>query len=68
MVMQYLVSRNEEYLRHIENFDKQIGVLVELIQVLEYNILGLKQQLTDFTDKESDDKRKEIWFAKQQEI
>ena len=68
MVMQYLISRNEEYLKHIENFDNQIGELVELIQVLEYNILGLKQQLTDFTDKESDDKRKEIWFAKQQEI
>jgi hypothetical protein len=60
MVMQYLISRNEEYLKHIENFDNQIGELVELIQVLEYNILGLKQQLTDFTDKESDDKRKEI--------
>ena len=68
MVMQYLISRNEEYLRHIENFDNQIGELVELIQILEYNILGLKQQLTDFTDKESDDKRKEIWFAEQQEI
>tara|TARA_R110000824_G_scaffold261570_1_gene450200 strand:+ start:849 stop:1058 length:210 start_codon:yes stop_codon:yes gene_type:complete len=67
MVMQYLVSRNEEYLRHIENFDTQIGEIRELIQVLEYNILGLKQQLTDFTDKESDDKRKETWFAKQQE-
>jgi hypothetical protein len=67
MVMQYLVSRNEEYLRHIENFDTQIGEIIELIQVMEYNILGLKQQLADFTDKESDDKRKEIWFAKQQQ-
>ena len=66
MVMQYLVSRNEEYLKHIENFNSQIGEIVELIQVLEYNILELKRELADFTDKEADDKRKEAWFAKQQ--
>jgi len=59
MVMQYLVSRNEEYLKHIENFNSQIGEIVELIQVLEYNILELKRELADFTDKEADDKRKE---------
>ena len=60
MVMQYLVSRNEEYLKHIENFNSQIGEIVELIQVLEYNILELKLELADFTDKEADDKRKEV--------
>lgn len=60
MVMQYLVSRNEEYLKHIENFNSQIGEIVELIQVLEYNILELKRELADFTDKEADDKRKEV--------
>ena len=59
MVMQYLVSRNEEYLKHIENFNSQIGEIIELIQVLEYNILELKRELADFTDKEADDKRKE---------
>ena len=67
MVMQYLVSRNEEYLKHIANFNTQIGEIIELIQVLEYNILELKRELSDFTDKESDDKRKEAWFAKQQQ-
>ena len=60
MVMQYLVSRNEEYLKHIENFNSQIGEIIELIQVLEYNILELKRELADFTDKEADDKRKEV--------
>ena len=59
MVMQYLVSRNEEYLKHIENLNKQIEEIVELIQVLEYNILELKQELSDFTTRESDNKRKE---------
>ena len=57
--MQYLVSRNEEYLKHIENLNKQIEEIVELIQVLEYNILELKQELSDFTTRESDNKRKE---------
>ena len=60
MVMQYLVSRNEEYLKHIENFNSQIGEIVALIQVLEYNILELKRELAAFTDKEADDKRKEV--------
>ena len=59
MVMQYLVSRNEEYLKHITNFNNQIAEIIELIQVLEYNILELKRELADFTDKEADDKRKE---------
>ncbi len=66
MVMQYLVSRNEEYLKHIQNFNQQIAEIIELIQVLEYNIVELKQQLDDITTRQSDDQLKEEWFAKQQ--
>lgn len=64
--MQYLVSRNEEYLKHIQNFNQQIAEIIELIQVLEYNIVELKQQLDDITTRQSDDQLKEEWFAKQQ--
>ena len=66
MVMQYLVSRNEEYLKHIENFNTQVAEIIELIQVLEYNIVELKQQLDTFTTAQSDAKLKVAWFAKQQ--
>jgi hypothetical protein len=65
MVMQYLISRNEEYLRHIENFNVQIGEILELIKVLEYNISELQKQLQEFSP-ESDAQKKENWFAKKQ--
>ena len=48
MVMQYLISRNEEYLRHIENFNAQITEIMELIKVLQYNIVELQRHLNDF--------------------
>ena len=63
--MQYLVSRNEEYLKHIENFNTQVAEIIELIQVLEYNIVELKQQL-DTLIPNDDAQKKENWFAKQQ--
>jgi hypothetical protein len=65
MVMQYLVSRNEEYLRHIEKFNTQMAEIIELISVLEYNILEVRKQLQEFSP-ESDAQKKEIWFGKQQ--
>jgi|TARA_R110000765_G_scaffold326744_1_gene417997 hypothetical protein len=65
MVMQYLISRNEEYLRHIEKFNVQMAEIVELIKVLEYNISGMQKQLQEFST-ESDTQKKEIWFGKQQ--
>jgi len=64
MVMQYLVSRNEEYIKHIENFNKQIGEICELIKVLEYNILEIQMYLKASIP-DNDDKKKEAWYAKQ---
>jgi len=65
MVMQYLISRNEEYLVHIANFNTQIAEIMELIKVLEYNIVELQRQLQEFSP-ESDAQKKENWFGKQQ--
>ena len=64
MVMQYLVSRNEEYLIHIEKFNEQMADILEKLQYLEYNILELQKQLHEFSP-ESDTQNKEKWFAKQ---
>ena len=67
MVMQYLISRNEEYLVHIGNFNIQITEIMELIKVLQYNILELQKQLQEFSP-ESDAQKKDNWFAKQKHI
>mgnify|MGYP003150092415 CR=1 FL=1 len=67
MVMQYLISRNEEYLQHIANLNTQISEIMELIRVLQYNIVELQRQLNEFSP-ESDAQKKENWFAKQKQI
>ena len=64
MVMQYLISRNEEYLVHISNFNAQITEIMELVKVLQYNIVELQRQLNEFSP-ESDAQKKENWFGKQ---
>lgn len=63
--MQYLISRNEEYLIHIAKFNTQMAEILEILQVLQYNIVELKQELNSFST-ESDAQKKENWFAKQQ--
>ena len=65
MVMQYLISRNEEYLNHIENFNMQIAEILDLIKVLEYNILEIQMYLKT-TETDSDASKKEIWYETQQ--
>ena len=40
--MQYLIQRNEEYMKHIEMFTKSVDKIVERLEVLEYNIKELQ--------------------------
>ena len=61
--MQYLISRNEEYLKHIGNFNNQIAEILELIKVMEYNILEIQTYLKTLNT-DDDDKKKEAWFGK----
>ena len=42
MVMQYLIQRNEEYMKHIEMFTESVDKIVERLEVLEYNIKELQ--------------------------
>ena len=65
--MQYLVSRNEEYLIHIAKFNVQMAEIMEKLQYLEYNILELQKKLNEFSP-ESDAQKKENWFAKQKQV
>ena len=66
MVMQYLISRNEEYLRHIETFNNQIEEILEKLKVLEYNILEIQTYLKA-QPTVNDAQKKEDWdeFIKQ---
>ena len=63
MVMQYLVKRNDEYCRHVEELDKKLERIVEILEVLEYNILEIQRYLKQ-SDTQYDVNKKEAWFDK----
>ena len=67
MVMQYLVNRNEEYLRHIEEFTKSVGQILERLETLEYNIKEMQETIKHLPiDSQKDEELKEAWYAKRQ--
>ena len=55
MVMQYLVNRNEEYLRHIELFTESVERIIERLAILEYNIKEVQVILKNLPIDESKD-------------
>ena len=63
MVMQYLVQRNDEYGKHVEELDKKLERIVDILEVLEYNILEIQTSLKKL-NVESDGSKKEVWFEK----
>ena len=65
MVMQYLIQRNEEYMKHIEMFTKSVDTIVERLEVLEYNIKELQLVVQQIIP-DNDTELKEKWYAKRQ--
>ena len=63
MVMQYLVQRNDEYGKHVEELDRKLERIVEILEVLEYNILEIQRYLKQ-SDTQYDVNKKEAWFDK----
>jgi len=63
MVMQYLVTKNDEYGRHVKTLDAKLEKIVEILDVLQYNILEIQMYLKN-SNTESDDGKKEVWFEK----
>ena len=61
--MQYLIQRNDEYGKHVENLDKKLANIVEILEVLEYNILAIQTYLNQ-SEAPSDVNKKEAWFDK----
>ena len=65
MVMQYLVHRNEEYIKHIELFTESVEKILERLAVLEYNIKEVQVILKNLPiDESKDNELKEVWYAK----
>ena len=65
MVMQYLVHRNEEYIKHIKLFTESVEKILERLLVLEYNIKEVQVILKYISVNDSnDEERKEEWYAK----
>ena len=61
--MQYLIQRNDEYGRHVEELDKKLERIVDILEVLEYNILEIQRYLKQ-SDTQYDVNKKEAWFDK----
>ena len=61
--MQYLVQRNDEYGKHVEELDRKLERIVEILEVLEYNILEIQRYLKQ-SDTQYDVNKKEAWFDK----
>lgn len=67
MVMHYLVNRNEEYLKHIEEFTKSVDKILERLGVLEYNIREMQETIKHLPiNAQKDEELKEAWYAKRE--
>ena len=42
MVMQYLIQTNDEYIRRLNEYDKKVEDIFDLLKVLQYNITELQ--------------------------
>lgn len=64
MVMQYLVQRNEEYMKQMVIFTESVEKILDRLEVLEYNIKEMKTSLNHLVPNEAEDERlKEVWYA-----
>ena len=65
--MQNLVNRNEEYLKHIYEFTKSVGQILERLATLEYNIKEMRETIKHLPiDSQKDEALKEAWYAKRE--
>ncbi len=42
MVMQYLIQTNDEYIRRLNEYEKKVEDIFDLLKVLQYNITELQ--------------------------
>ena len=67
MAMQYLIQRDDEYRARLDEFEKQLGEAMDLMRIIQYNILEMKEVIHSLRTTDSDDaKLKEAFNAKRQ--
>lgn len=67
MVMQYLIQRNYEYIDRMDEFEKKIDKLIDLLRVIEYNINELQTTVRTLRTTDAQDAHlKEEFNARQQ--
>lgn len=67
MAMQYLIQRDDEYRARLDEFEKQLGEAMDLMRIIQYNILEMKEVIHSLRTTDADDaKLKEAFNAKRQ--
>ena len=67
MAMQYLIQRDDEYRARLDEFEKQLGEAMDLMRIIQYNILEMKEVIHALRTTDADDaKLKEAFNAKRQ--
>ena len=64
MVMQYLIQRNDDYIYKLEKYEKKVDDILDLLQVLQYNIQELQMTVhTLRTTDAQDTAKKEAFYV-----
>ena len=67
MVLQYLIQRNDEYLNRLDDFEEKVTKILDLLQVLQYNIKELQETVYTLRITDAQDiQLKETFNAKRQ--
>ena len=67
MAMQYLIQRDDEYRARLDDFEKQLGEAMDLMRIIQYNIVEMKEVFHSLRTTDADDvKLKEAFHAKRQ--
>ena len=67
MAMQYLIQRDDEYRARLDDFEKQLGEAMDLMRIIQYNIVEMKEVIHSLRTTDADDvKLKEAFHAKRQ--
>ena len=62
MVMQYLIQRNDDYIYRLEQYEKKVDNILDLLQVLQYNIQELQMTVHTLRTTDAQDTAKKEAF------
>ena len=62
MVIQYLIQRNDDYIYKLEKYEKKVDDILDLLQVLQYNIQELQMTVHTLRTTDAQDTAKKEAF------